>query len=253
MNKAKTGTKEWSEHSVNCCTGCSHDCIYCYAAERYCLRYKKRPRERWRFEHVRPVRRRQPKFDGRVMFPTTHDITLGNARACLRTLQQLVEAGNDVLVVSKMAVPIAAMMIDTMGPWRDQLEFRISIGSVSEDVKAFWEPGAPANIDRVASLTHLIAAGFRTSVSCEPLLEPWLVVPHVASLSLCGTETIWIGKLNHIKARCGWMGDLDQFHTLRHWQTDEKVMEVVEAVGGNEKIRFKDSYQAVIDRQNGDD
>jgi DNA repair photolyase len=25
------GTKEWADKTVNCCTGCSHDCLYCYA------------------------------------------------------------------------------------------------------------------------------------------------------------------------------------------------------------------------------
>ena len=25
------GTQEWSVKTINCCTGCSHDCRYCYA------------------------------------------------------------------------------------------------------------------------------------------------------------------------------------------------------------------------------
>ena len=27
------GTREWSEKTFNCCEGCSHDCLYCYAKE----------------------------------------------------------------------------------------------------------------------------------------------------------------------------------------------------------------------------
>ena len=27
----KTGTREWSEQSINCCVGCAHACLYCYA------------------------------------------------------------------------------------------------------------------------------------------------------------------------------------------------------------------------------
>ena len=26
-----SGTREWAAKTVNCCTGCSHDCLYCYA------------------------------------------------------------------------------------------------------------------------------------------------------------------------------------------------------------------------------
>ena len=30
-NMSNNGTQEWSVKTVNCCTGCSHDCRYCYA------------------------------------------------------------------------------------------------------------------------------------------------------------------------------------------------------------------------------
>ena len=31
--KVNNGTREWAVKTVNCCTGCSHDCVYCYAKE----------------------------------------------------------------------------------------------------------------------------------------------------------------------------------------------------------------------------
>ena len=31
--KRAHGTSEWSVKTINCCTGCSHDCLYCYAKE----------------------------------------------------------------------------------------------------------------------------------------------------------------------------------------------------------------------------
>lgn len=254
MSGAKTGVKQWAEQSINCCTGCSHGCIYCYAAWDCCLRYKRRPREQWATEKVRvkDVRKLHPKYPGTVMFPSTHDITIGNARACLMVLHQLMAAGNDVLVVSKMRPAIAAMLVDALGThWREQLEFRISIGAVDDTVRAFWEPGAPSIDERVISLRKLQEAGFRTSVSCEPLLQPWKAVELVELVDPHVTETIWVGKLNQPQKRCGWAGVLDD---LRAWaltehQTDAKVMEVVRLLQGNEKIRWKDSYQAVIDRQ----
>ena len=31
ITRRKTGTREWSEHSVNCRQGCTNGCLYCYA------------------------------------------------------------------------------------------------------------------------------------------------------------------------------------------------------------------------------
>jgi len=48
-----SGTKEWSVESVNCVTGCSHNCRYCYARA-MALRFHriKRP-EDWATMQVR--------------------------------------------------------------------------------------------------------------------------------------------------------------------------------------------------------
>ena len=82
-----TGTREWAAHNVNCCLGCSHGCLYCYAraaAVRFCLL---KPAD-WTTERIRvaAVRKRYGLYDGTVMFPTTHDITPGNLSACLTVL-----------------------------------------------------------------------------------------------------------------------------------------------------------------------
>ena len=37
------GTQEWSVKTVNCCTGCSHDCRYCYA-KGMAVRFRQSPR-----------------------------------------------------------------------------------------------------------------------------------------------------------------------------------------------------------------
>lgn len=254
MSESKTGVQEWAETSVNCCTGCSHGCIYCYAAADYCLRYKRRPRERWIEEKVRhkDVRKRHPKYAGTVMFPTTHDITEGTVRACVRVIHQLVDAGNDVLVVSKMSPWIAQTLVDAAGSrWRDQLEFRISIGMVHESVRQFWEPKAPGVGERLGALCKLHLAGFRTSVSAEPLLQPHKAVELVTMVDQYVSETIWIGKLNQIEARCGWALQMSDWRVqgLMKQQKDGMVMGVVRALEGYSKIRWKDSYAAVIQRQ----
>ena len=46
------GTQEWSVKTVNCCTGCSQDCIYCYA-KMLAIRRNQVASEEWPNEKVR--------------------------------------------------------------------------------------------------------------------------------------------------------------------------------------------------------
>jgi hypothetical protein len=70
------GTREWATHTVNCCTGCAHDCRYCYAKS-MAIRFRRVFPDVWKDEQVRwkDVNRRYRKMDGTVMFPPSHDIT----------------------------------------------------------------------------------------------------------------------------------------------------------------------------------
>ena len=96
------GTNEWAVKTVNCCTGCSNNCRYCYARG-IGLRFKRTTYEDWENCQTRQkdVDKRYPKYNGRVMFPSSHDITPNNFQACYKVLGKLLEAGNEVLVVSK--------------------------------------------------------------------------------------------------------------------------------------------------------
>jgi DNA repair photolyase len=47
------GASEWSVKTVNCCTGCSHDCRYCYAKE-MAIRFKQVTAVQWPLERIRP-------------------------------------------------------------------------------------------------------------------------------------------------------------------------------------------------------
>jgi DNA repair photolyase len=102
VNRHNTnGTQEWAIKTVNCCTGCSHGCIYCYA-KAMALRFGQVPDGQWACERIRKhdVVRKHRKYPGRVMFPSSHDITPTNLSACLQLLENLLAAGNEVLVVS---------------------------------------------------------------------------------------------------------------------------------------------------------
>jgi len=96
------GTQEWSVKTVNCCTGCSHDCRYCYA-KGMAIRFKQVTASQWPHERIRPkdVSKIHKNYDGQIMFPSSHDITPNNLNACLTFMNNLLVAGNRLLVVSK--------------------------------------------------------------------------------------------------------------------------------------------------------
>ena len=70
------GTKEWASSNVNICKGCFNDCVYCYA-KRMGIRFKRNTLENWKFMVIneKAVSKGYGKRKGRIMFPTSHDIT----------------------------------------------------------------------------------------------------------------------------------------------------------------------------------
>src|SRR4030042_4861648 len=101
MTKKISGTKEWSNHSFNCVIGCSHNCRYCFARYNAVERFKYT--KDWTKEVINwsKANKKHIKLDGTIMFPTTHDITPNNYQACESALINMLQAGNDVLIVSK--------------------------------------------------------------------------------------------------------------------------------------------------------
>jgi DNA repair photolyase len=153
--KKPSGTREWAEKTVNCCTGCIHDCLYCYAKS-MAVKFKQvRPGE-WARERIRDkdVYKKHPKYPGRVMFPSSHDITESNRNACEKVIDNLIEGGNEVLIVSKPHYSTVEALCSAFRPYRGQLQFRFSIGSCDDNILRFWEPNAPPYAERSAALEY---------------------------------------------------------------------------------------------------
>jgi len=179
------------------------------------------------------------------MFPTTHDITLGNLNACETVLKKLLVAENRVLVVSKPHMECIERLYRALAEYKDQILFRFTIGVIDDELRSFWEPGAPAFDERLACLKCAFEAGFDTSVSCEPLLEPWNVQSLVEALRPFVTDSIWIGKANRLQQRTRWKypkGHVEVERLLK-WQTDEKVLEVYEMFQNDPLVKWKESYK----------
>ena len=247
--KPVSGTKEWASHNVNCYNGCRHDCLYCYARW-MAVRFGRMRPEQWAHENPRnlEITKKRRLFEGAIMFPTTHDINPNNLSDCLIVLGKLLEVGNKVLIVSKPHLECIETICRVMAAYKQQIIFRFTIGLLDDDLRQFWEPGTPGFTERVASLRHAFQAGYETSVSAEPLLEPWNVQTLVGSLRPFVTHSIWIGKANQLRQRTAWKlpGDHPEIVKLLSWQTDERVLEIYEMFKNDPLIRWKDSYKKVI-------
>jgi len=246
-----TGTKEWAPTSVNCCFGCSHGCRYCYARYNAVRRWKTIEAADWPKMEVNEdaLTRTYSKFKGMVMFPTTHDITLDVLDPCMKVLAKLLEAGNKVLVVSKPHWVCIKSICETFVNFKGQILFRFTIGGDNYHL-AYWEPGAPSFDERMLCLAMARRKGFETSVSMEPLLETDIdVVSELIDMfDPLVSETIWIGKMNHIDERVEILTDEDarKAQAIRDGQTDERVTQLYRRFKDNPKIQWKDSIREVI-------
>lgn len=244
-----TGTREWACHNANCCKGCAHGCIYCFARS-FAVRFGRMRPEEWVNEVIldREVRKDRRRLDGTVMFPSTHDITPNNFGACATVLEKLLTAGNRVLIVSKPHLACIQDLCRALVPYKTAVLFRFTMGLMAADLRRFWEPHAPDFAERVAGLRAAFEAGYATSVSAEPLLEPWNARGLVETVRPYVTHSIWVGKANQLRQRTAWKLPPDHPEVLRllGWQTKEKMLEVYGLLKDDPLIRWKDSYKQVL-------
>jgi len=188
------------------------------------------------------------------MFPTQHDITAGNGAACIATLNNLLRAGNRVLVVSK-AGPHVPMVLDAARRLASKgtasLELRVSLTCLSPETAAFWEPGAPTPRERLAAIREAARLDLRVSIAVEPMLQPECACGIVASAVAAGaTGEIWIGAANLLRARTAWCagrpGLEDEIRRVESGQTPERMRWVYQLLRTNPQVRWKDSYQRTL-------
>jgi DNA repair photolyase len=250
--EGQNGTKEWSDGSYNICIGCEHGCLYCYAKAMAC-RFHKTMREPgvWEAQRLNPNQARLGAEVGKkgvVMFPTSHDITPTFLPEALTTIKNLL-ARNKVLVVTKPHLPVVKALCCEFAQHKADIQFRFTIGALSQSLCAFWEPGAPTPRKRIQALQYAFAAGFQTSVSIEPMLDSvaqtYKLVKTVAPFV---TDTIWLGKMNRCPQKTnshvpGFQAALDR---IAAQQTDAEILRLVALLQAHPKVRWKDSIKDVI-------
>jgi DNA repair photolyase len=245
----KFGVAEWAEASVNIGTGCSHNCRYCYACSNAVWRKQIPSRADWTNERLKTVQPKARKYTGRVMFPTTHDISPFYLEPAIVTLRRLLEQGNRVLIVSKPHLVWIQRLCREFEQFKSKILFRFSIGSLDETLAAFWEPCAPAIQERIECLKFAYTVGFSTSVSMEPMLAGRAdAIQTFQALIPFVTEKIWIGKMNNVaqrvdqrdvtvRRRCCQISDL---------QCDCEIMGLVWALNSHPQVEWKESIKEII-------
>ncbi len=252
MNNTKHnphGTREWAPKNVNCCTGCSHDCRYCYA-KGMAIRFKRVTAAQWPLEQIRnkDVYRHHKKYDGQVMFPSSHDITPNNLNACLTVMKNLLVAGNWVLVVSKPHLECIKAIGQMFGSYKKQILFRFSIGACDDRILSYWEPNAPGYDERKECLMYAHQEGFQTSVSVEPMLDSANIDTLIGELLPYVTDSIWIGTMNHL-GRFGKGSDMvlqQEIQKIKRGQTDSIINSIYQRHKGNQKIKWKSEIKKVV-------
>jgi hypothetical protein len=238
-----SGTKEWADHNVNCIKGCSNNCKYCYA-KIMAKRFGRCTEETWKeIEINRDVLNKTfRKYDGRVMFPSSHDIidTPEAKEACFVVLKKLLEAGNELLITTKPKPSVTRDIIKRFNTFKSQIQFRFTITSADDQLLSFWEPNAPTFEERLKSLRYAYEKGFKTSVSIEPFLD-YDPKKLVIILSPYVTESIWLGPMNYIPT--GGIPDEDsqEYTEIRKRYEIDHLKDIFEDLKHYPRIRFKDS------------
>ncbi len=251
---AKTGTKEWSDFYMNIQRGCENGCLYCYAKYNAVERFHRCKPEHWILPCIDEAKVDLPhkkKYNGVVMYPTTHDITSANLSQYLCVLRKLLDADNQVLIISKPRWECITVICEAYLKYRKQIMFRFTIGSTNDHVLRFWEPGASSFEERISCLRYAHHKGYRTSISCEPMLDFYIPDLYDRCQFLI-TDSFWVGKLRNWKSRVqepkSFPSPIEEniYNDTKAAQSDKVVRAIYESLKDKPMIKWKDSIRKVM-------
>jgi DNA repair photolyase len=201
--------REYAPLACNLYKGCLHGCKYCYAPA--CLRMQ--PEQFWSTSNLRAdvlssLEREARKHAASrlpVLFCFTSDPYQPNETGDTRTaLQMMIRAGCQFQVLTKGGTravrDLDCFQAKTLRgeEHRGPCAFGTTLLFTNDADRAEWEPNAAPVEDRIEAIKTFHAAGIRTWVSIEPVIDPTQAVNIVETLSPWVDE--WrVGKLNHHK------------------------------------------------------
>ena len=245
------GTKEWADRNENCLDGCSHDCKYCYA-KATAVRFGHNTPQNWKNESLKPdiLKKGFRKWEGKIMFPSAHDITPAHLDDCMAFLEHMLRPGNQVTIVTKPHLDCVKAICAEFPDYKDKILFRFTIGSSDSNTLKFWEPNAPDFAERLESLKYAFTEGYQTSVSCEPMLDD-NIGDVIDQVSLFVTDSVWLGKANQLSTRLSLNGEknpatIQKATQLEQWQSDANIKQLYSQYKDNPLIKWKDSIKKVV-------
>ena len=193
-----------SDYSLNCYTGCTHACVYCYA--RFMQRFHPHP-ERWgafvdvkqnAVEVLKRQLRRTPPGD--VFVSSACDgwqPIEAECRLTRRCCELLLERGFQVNVLTKSTLVLRDLDVFSGHSAR----IGVTVTTLDERLRRLWEPRAASVAERFRVLQQARRAGLKTSIMFGPLL-PFLSDSQEAIDGLLGraadlaVDVIWVDALN---------------------------------------------------------
>jgi DNA repair photolyase len=250
-NKTIFGTYEWAVKNANYINGCSHNCLYCYSKE-MAIRYKRKTPENWEIEEINYVQFNKTfkNIGGTIMFPSSHDITPLNLDKSIEFLNRLLNPGNKVLIVSKPHLIVIKRLCKELGSFKENILFRFTIGSIDTETLKLWEPNAPTFEERFSALKYAFKKGFKTSVSCEPMLDN-KTFQLVKKLEPYVSDSIWLGKANFLIRRLK-MNGYNNNKTyklaidLLDSQNEASINNLYDLLKHNKKVKWKESIKKIV-------
>jgi DNA repair photolyase len=252
--KRPFGTKEWADVNFNFINGCTHDCKYCYSKE-MAIRFERKSPDTWKDEELRinDLTKTISIKNKLVMFPSSHDITPKYLNESITIIKKLIDSKNNVLIVTKPHFECVKKICQTFDKEKNNILFRFTIGSSNSSILKFWEPGAPSFQTRLKSLKYAFDMGFKTSVSCEPMLD-YNIEKLIQKILPFITDSIWIGNANFLIKRLRTNGITDyesiqKANELVIWQSNkDNILKIYDLYKTNKKIKWKDSIQKILDK-----
>jgi len=195
-----------SDYSLNCYTGCTNGCVYCYA--RFMQRFHPHAEAWGAFVDVkvnaietlrRQLRRARPggvfmcsACDGWQPIEAERRLT----RGCC---ELLLESGFSVNVLTKSELVMRDF--DLFAGRKAQSHVGITLTTLDDRLSRLWEPGASSVAARCRVIAEARRAGLETGIMFAPLL-PFLsdtpksleaMFEHAADL---GADDLWVDALN---------------------------------------------------------
>ncbi len=251
QHKTVFGTYEWAKHNANFIDGCEHDCKYCYSKE-MAIRFRRKTPDNWQNEVIRKKTYKKDfkKMDGTVMFPSSHDIHPNHLDETIYYLEKILHCGNTVLIVTKPHLICIQEICNKFSLYKKNILFRFTIGSSNNETLKFWEPGAPVFEERLESIKWAFSNGYKTSISCEPMLDDNIEDVIIKTTDYV-TDYIWLGKINFLLRRLKMNGindkeSIDRAFMLLEDQSDSKIQKLYDNLKQCPKLKWKESIKKIV-------